>query len=342
MSFKVVVKESGEQFFCDDSKSILQAALDSGIALPFSCRSGMCLTCRGRVVEGQVSFGGAHEKYLSLEDRANGLALFCCAKPLTDLVIDVPKVSVQIVSQQYPVRVLALKPLSPDVMALTLGMPPNQPLYFRPGQFVDFLFNDGVRRSYSIATMPRAQGVRQLDFHVRHMPGGYFTDRLFNSIKVRDMLQIEAPLGSFYLQDDDTGPIVFLASGTGFAPIKSMLSVLAERKSNRQIYLYWGGRQKHDLYDIDAVHELGQSLPHFTFVPVLSEASESDSWQGRTGFVHRAVMQDHPDLSGVRVYACGAPVMVEAARADFTRLCGLSSQNFLADSFITEAEKASS
>lgn len=340
MSFNVEVKNSGERFFCDPDKSILQSALDAGIALPFSCRSGMCMTCKGRIVEGEVSYGGAHEKYLTLEDRASGYALLCCAKPLSDIAIDVPKASAQIPIQKYPVRVLQLKHLSSDVIALTLGLPPNQPVHFRPGQFVDFLLEGGIRRSYSIATAPKAQGVRQLDFHIRHLPGGKFTDKLFNGIKVRDMLQIEAPLGSFYLREENELSMIMLASGTGFAPIKSILTTLAERKSAREIVLYWGGRRKDDLYDVESIEELKKDLPNLKFIPVLSDSSAADDWQGRTGFVHKAVMQDHPDMCKHQVYACGVPVMVESARTDFTALCSLNSENFYADSFITEAEKS--
>lgn len=342
MTFKVQLQSSGEEFVCDSEKSILQAALDVGIAIPFSCRSGMCMTCRAQVVKGSVSFGGAHEKYLSLEDREKGYALLCCAKPLTDIVVDVPKVSTKIASQKYPVRVLQIQKMSDDVMSLTLGLPPNQPVHFQAGQFVDFLLDGGVRRSYSIATAPKAQGVRQLEFHIRHLPGGHFTPHVFSNMKVRDLLQIEMPLGSFYLKEDSVGPMILLASGTGFAPIKSILTTLAERNSLRSIHLYWGGRQKQDLYDMEFVESLGSKLKNFEFIPVLSDALPSDKWSGRTGFVHRAVMQDFPDMSSIEVYACGAPIVVESARADFIEQCKLNHDQFYADSFVTEAEKSAS
>jgi CDP-4-dehydro-6-deoxyglucose reductase, E3 len=340
MSFHIELQASGDKFVCSPTQSVLDSGLAAGVAMPFSCRSGMCMTCRGQVVQGEVDYGGAHEKYLSLEDRAKGYALLCCAKPLSDLVLNVPKVSANVPSQRYPMRVLELKKVASDVMVITLGTPPNQPVQFRAGQFLDLLLSDGSRRSYSIANAPKAQGVRQVELHIRHLPGGKFTDRLFSGLKVREMLQVEMPLGSFYWRADNPLPIVMLASGTGFAPIKSILLDLAEKKYNASIHLYWGGRRKQDLYELEFAQSLAQSLPHFKFIPVLSDAEPGDAWAGRTGFVHRAVMKDFPDLSGHQVYACGASVVIEAARKDFAAECRLRSDYFYADSFITEAEKS--
>jgi CDP-4-dehydro-6-deoxyglucose reductase, E3 len=340
MSFNIELQASGEKFVCSPSQSLLESGLKAGIAMPFSCRSGMCMTCRGHIVQGEVDYGGAHEKYLPLEDRAKGYALLCCAKPLSDLLISVPKSNENWSSQRYPMRILDLKKVASDVIVLTLGTPPNQPVQFRAGQFIDILLADGVRRSYSIANAPKAQGVRQIELHIRHLPGGKFTDRLFSTAKTREMLQVEMPLGSFYWRADNPLPMVMLASGTGFAPIKSILLDLVEKKSNASIHLYWGGRRKQDLYEFEFAQSLGSSLPHFKFIPVLSDAMPEDVWAGRTGFVHKAVLADFSDLSGCQVYACGAPVVIESARKDFAAICGLKSDNFYADSFISEAEKS--
>jgi CDP-4-dehydro-6-deoxyglucose reductase len=208
----------------------------------------------------------------------------------------------------------------------------NENFRFLAGQYIDLLLKDGKRRSYSLAVPPQPGGVTALELHVRHTPGGLFTDHVFNALRIRDLLRFEGPLGSFYLREDTDKPIVLVASGTGFAPIKAIAEHAAEKKLSRPITLYWGGRRKADLYMMD----LARSWSHLKFVPVLSE----EGWEGRTGFVHRAVMEDFPDLSGVQVYACGTPLMVEAARADFSAKCGLPADEFYADSFLTEADKA--
>jgi CDP-4-dehydro-6-deoxyglucose reductase len=213
-----------------------------------------------------------------------------------------------------------------------LRLPMNENFRFLAGQYIDFLLKEGKRRSYSLATRPNPGGVTALEIHVRHTPGGAFTDHVFSNLKVRDLLRFEGPLGSFYLREDSAKPIVMVASGTGFAPIKAICEHAREKKIGRPITLYWGCRLKRDLYQL----EVAQSWPHVKFIPVLSD----EPWDGRTGFVHRAAMQDFPDMSGVQVYACGAPIVVESARRDFSAQCMLPADEFFADSFLTEADKA--
>jgi CDP-4-dehydro-6-deoxyglucose reductase len=210
-------------------------------------------------------------------------------------------------------------------------------MLFLAGQYIDFLLKDGKRRSYSIATRPAPEGVTELELHIRHTPGGAFTDQVFGKLKERDILRFEGPLGTFYLREDSDKPIVMVASGTGFAPIKAMCESMLAKGIKRPVTLYWGCRAKRDLYMLD-VPSAWQD-PNLRFVPVLSDPTPECAWTGRSGFVHRAVMQDFPDLSGHQVYACGAPVMVDAARADFSAKCRLPEEEFFADSFLTEADK---
>lgn len=342
MGYVITLSSSGKKFNCDDDQEILKAGLAAGVLLPFSCRSGMCRTCRGTVVSGQVDYGGAHVLYLPESDRAQGLALLCCARPLSDLTIDVDEIDPNrgLVAKKMPTRVLDLSFASTAVAIITLGLPPNEPMLFRAGQFIDIILRNGSRRSYSIATTPRSEGVRQLELHIRHLPGGHFTDHVFHTMKVREIVQIEMPLGSFFLRDDSDRPMILLASGTGFAPIKSILNDCLERGIIRPISLYWGGRRKADLYMLEQVQKLARESPLIEIIPVLSEPSPDDAWTGRTGFVHRAVIKDFPDLSAYQVYACGAPQMVDAARQDFTALCQLNPHEFFADSFTNEGDKA--
>jgi CDP-4-dehydro-6-deoxyglucose reductase len=284
-------------------------------------------------VEGKVDYGAVHPTYLPDSDKAKGYALLCQAKPLSDLVIEVREVK-GMRPRIIPCRVERLEKPAPDVAVLGLRLPMNENFRFLAGQYIDLLLKEGKRRSYSLATRPDPGGVTALEIHVRHTPGGVFTDHVFGKLKVRDLLRFEGPLGSFYLREDSDKPIVMLASGTGFAPIKAICELAFEKKIQRPMTLYWGCRLKRDLYMLDLAESW--NAPGFKFVPVLSD----EKWSGRTGFVHRAVMEDFPDMSGVQVYACGAPVVIEAARRDFSAQCKLLPDEFYADSFLTEADKA--
>jgi len=331
MTHRVTLKPSGHTYEVDEGKTVLQAGLDAGYMLPYSCRAGVCRTCRGTIVEGKVDYGAVHATYLPDSDKAKGYALLCQAKPLTDLTVEVHEVH-GVRPRIIPCRVERLDMPAPDVAVIGLRLPMNENFRFLAGQYIDILLKEGRRRSYSLATRPDPSGVTALEIHVRHTPGGAFTDQVFTKLKVRDLLRFEGPLGSFYLREDSDKPIVMLASGTGFAPIKAICEYAAEKKIARPITLYWGGRLRRDLYQFD----LASAWPHVKFIPVLSD----EKWDGRMGFVHRAVMEDFPDMSGVQVYACGAPIVVESARRDFSAHCGLPADEFYADSFLTEADKA--
>jgi len=331
MAYRITLKPSGHSYEAEDDKSVLQAGLDAGHMLPYSCRAGVCRTCRGTILEGKVDYGLVHETYLPESDKAKGYALLCQAKALSDLVVEVREVQ-GVRPRVIPCRVERLEKPAPDVAVIGLRLPMNENFRFLAGQYIDFLLKEGKRRSYSLAVRPDPGGVTALEIHVRHTPGGVFTDHVFANLKVRDLLRFEGPLGSFYLREDSAKPIVMVASGTGFAPIKALCEHALEKKIPRPITLYWGVRLKRDLYMLD----LPRSWPHVKFIPVLSD----ETWDGRMGFVHRAVMEDFPDLSGHQVYACGAPIVVESARRDFSAQCKLPPDEFFADSFLTEADKA--
>jgi CDP-4-dehydro-6-deoxyglucose reductase len=219
-----------------------------------------------------------------------------------------------------------------------LQLPANEALAYRAGQYIEFMLKDGKRRAYSIASAPSLGG--PIELHIRHLPGGVFTDHVFSTIKERDILRFEGPLGTFFLREESNKPIVLLASGTGFAPVKALVEHMIHLKSERPVSLYWGGRRPQDLYMHDLCEQWARELPHFTYVPVISDALPEDAWTGRTGFVHAAVMQDIPDLSNHQVYACGAPIMVDSARRDYADRCGLPADEFYADAFTTEADLA--
>jgi CDP-4-dehydro-6-deoxyglucose reductase len=336
----VTVQPSGQQFEVEEGESVLAAALRQAIILPYGCKNGACGSCKGRIVSGSVDYGVYQKKALSDDERARGKALMCQAKPLGDLVIEARTVGAArgIQVKMLPCRVQKMERLADDVMLLQLKLPANERLEFLAGQFIEFLLRDGSRRSYSMANPPHAPEL--IELHVRHIAGGQFTDHVFGKMKERDILRFEGPLGTFFLREESAKPLVFVASGTGFAPIKAVLEHMFETKIARPAVLYWGGRRPKDLYLNALPEKWAREQPGFKYVPVISDGLPEDGWRGRTGFVHRAVMEDFPDLSGHQVYACGVPIMVDSARKDFTGKCGLPEDEFYADSFTTQADIA--
>jgi len=339
MSFQITVQPSGRQFVCEEGETVLGAAIRQGVGLPYGCKNGACGTCRGKLLSGSITHGAHQEKALSVHDEENGGALFCCATPHSDLQIEAREVLGvgQFPIRKMPARVTGIRKAADDVVVLTLQLPANDRLQYLAGQYLEFILRDGTRRSYSMANAPHLD--ENLTLHIRHMPGGVFTDHVFNAMKERDILRFEAPLGTFFLREDSVRPIVLLASGTGFAPIKALVEHSIHSGSARPITLYWGGRRPRDLYMQDLCEEWARSVPNFQYVPVVSEPAAEDGWSGRTGFVHLAVLADLPDLSGYQVYACGAPAMVDAARTDFAA-AGLPDEEFFADAFTSEADLA--
>jgi CDP-4-dehydro-6-deoxyglucose reductase len=342
MTFQVLVNPSGRQFSCDAGESILAAAIRAGVGLPYGCKNGACGSCKGKLVSGQAEIGAHQERALSAAEREAGQTLFCCAMPQSDVVIEVREVLGvgDFPIKKLPSRVAKLERVTDDVMILSLQLPATERMQFKAGQYVEFLLKDGKRRAYSMATAPHSDEL--LALHIRHMPGGLFTDQVFGTLKEKDILRFEGPLGTFFLREDSQKPIVMLASGTGFAPIKAMIDHWAHQESTRPVTLYWGGRRPADLYMNALCEEWSKTLPNFRYIPVISDALPEDNWTGRTGFVHKAVMQDLQNLFDYQVYACGAPIMVEAAQRDFVAECQLPNEEFFADSFTSEADLVNS
>jgi len=342
MPFTVTLQPSGRSFSVDRDEPILVAAIRQGVGLPYGCRDGACGSCKCRKLEGRVIHGAHQQKALTAAEEAAGLVLTCQAAPQTDIVLEVRTVpgAGEFAIRKMPCRVMRIDKPAPDVAVVHLQLPANDPLRYHAGQYVEFILQGGARRSYSIANAPHTQGDKPaIELHIRHMPGGLFTDHVFGRMKEKEILRLEGPFGSFFLREDSTKPIVLLASGTGLAPIKAIVEQLAWKNSDRPALLYWGCRTRRDLYLHAWAEQAARDLPNLRYVPVLSDALPEDDWRGRTGFVHRAVMEDLPDLSAHQVYACGAPVMVDAAQRDFELHCGLPPDEFYADAFTSEADK---
>jgi CDP-4-dehydro-6-deoxyglucose reductase len=338
----VTLQPSGHQFQVEEGEAVLAAALRQGFVLPYGCKNGACGSCKGKILAGTVDYGVYQRKALSDEEKAQGKALFCQAKPLSDLVLEARTVGAakDIQIKKLPCRVQKMERLADDVMVLQLKLPANEKLVFLAGQYIEFLLKDGSRRSFSIANPPH--DAEFIELHVRRVAGGQFTDHVFGKMKERDILRCEGPFGTFFLREDSDKPIVFVASGTGFAPIKAVIEHMFHKSIARPMTLYWGGRRPKDLYMNALAQRWTAAQPGFKYVPVISDALPEDNWNGRTGFVHRAVMQDFPDLSGHQVYACGVPIMVDSAKRDFITQCRLPEDEFYADSFTTQADMAAS
>lgn len=332
MSYKVDVQPSGQVFEVAEDQTLLEAALAEGMMLRHSCREGTCGTCKGKVLAGQVDHADSDLEVLTQAEREEGFALFCRAKACSDLQIHAPEVTELkgISIQKTAARVGSIDRISDDVAIVRLNLPPTMPFNYFPGQYAEVILKDGSRRSYSMATVPGESN--QLEWHIRNT-GGTFSRFVYEDLKEKTLLRLEGPFGTFYLRDTDK-PMVFVASGTGFAPIKALLEQLAAQNNTRPVSMYWGGRQLKDLYMHQWVVDFAKNHDWLTYTPVLSEVADGDTWDGATGYVHHQVLADFSDLSGYEVYACGNPLMVDSARKDFTEQRGLDEENFFADAFV--------
>jgi NAD(P)H-flavin reductase/ferredoxin len=313
-------------------ETLLDAGLRAQVALPFECRSGGCGVCRATVLAGEVDPGVYQKSALPDEARARGQVLLCCACALSDVEIELEEGAAlrESAVPVYEAKVARIERLAPDVVLLELALPAGQTIAYEAGQYLNILLEDGARRSYSF-TAPSGE-TNRIELHVRRVPGGRFTTRVFESMKVGDKLRFEGPLGEFVLREPSERPLIFVAGATGFAPVKSLLEQAFRMGITRPLYLYWGVRKRRDFYLFDLPQRWAEQHPNFRFVPVLSEPGPDDEWTGRTGLVHEAILADFPDLSGASVYACGSLNMVAAAVPDFIAH-GLDESHCFSDAF---------
>lgn len=343
MSFNISVLPSGRSFTANADEPLLAAAIRQGIGLPYGCKDGACGSCKCKKLEGTVTHGTHQRKALSEEEEASGFILTCCGVAHSDVVLESRQVTDESAFpiRKMPVRVTSMQRAADDVMVIRLQLPASDMLKYHAGQYVEFLLRDGDRRSYSMANAPHTQTESPgLELHIRYMAGGKFTEHVFGAMKEKEILRIEGPYGSFFLREDSDKPMVLLASGTGFAPLKALIEHMQHKNITRPAVLYWGARRPVDLYMHDWMQAKLLEMPHLRYVPVISDALPEDNWSGRTGFVHQAVLEDFSDLSNHQVYACGSPVVVESARDAYSALAGLPAEEFFADAFTSEADKA--
>jgi CDP-4-dehydro-6-deoxyglucose reductase, E3 len=329
---RVLIENSGHIFDVRPSQTVLEAAIEAGINMPYGCRNGACGACKGKLLTGKVYHDDYQGSAMSDAELAGGQALFCCARPLEDLVIECRQIDMVqgIKPRILPVRVQKKEQINDDVMVLHLQLPGTEPLIFMAGQYLEFLLKDGRRRAFSIANAPHETGF--IELHIRKIAGGHFTEQVFNEMPLKTILRVEAPLGSFFLREQNDKPIIMVAGGTGFAPIKGMLEHMIYQNIQRPVLLYRGARQVSDLYMDELCQRWAEFMPNISYIPVISGAETEDGWSGRRGLVHQAVLEDHADLSGFEVYVCGAPGMVDIAKETFVAR-GLSEQEFYSDAF---------
>jgi CDP-4-dehydro-6-deoxyglucose reductase len=320
----------GRTIHVGPAESILDAALAAGLNLPHSCKSGHCSSCRARIVSGEVAYPNGRPLGLMASEQAAGLALLCQARAQGDVIVEARVIRrvTDVEIKTLPCRLERKVALAPDVLQIWLRLPAVESLHFQPGQYLDVLLDGGRRRSFSIASPPHDS--RLLELHVRRVAGGGFTSQLFDAMPEGTLLRIEGPIGQF-VYADAPGPVIFIAGGTGFAPVKSMLRHALERGTARDMHFYWGARTPIDVYEEATVRGWTRERPRLTFTPVLSEGDhEADGYTH--GWVHEVVLAHHLDLTGLDVYAAGPPAMIEAIRATFPAR-GLAPERLHFDSF---------
>lgn len=326
MSYQIAVQDSDIAFDCNEGETVLAAAERAGYTMPYSCRKGVCSSCQGWLEDGDV-----RQRSREISGPAGGV-LFCTATPKNDLTVRPRRIARYdpLARKRIIARVFRMSRPADDVAVLQLRFPASIRAKFKAGQYLRVKLPDGEERSFSMANAPQESDGVQL--HIRHVPGGHFSEKVLSTLKLDDKLEIEIPYGDFYVRDADNARTLFVATGTGFAPVRSIIDDMIRRRLSREVRLYWGGRSRADLYQAAQCQKWADRYPWFSFVPVLSDADAE--WSGHTGLVHRAVLADIPDLSPWRVYACGNPAMIAAARTDFTTVGGLPEDRFFADAFV--------
>jgi CDP-4-dehydro-6-deoxyglucose reductase/3-phenylpropionate/trans-cinnamate dioxygenase ferredoxin reductase subunit len=326
MSFQVRISGHEIAFACNGDETLLDAAERAGYAIPYSCRKGACNACACPLLAGELDVRGRGRVAGPTEE-----VLVCQARPCSDVEIAPRRIetSAPPLRRSLSATVYRIARPAADVAVLSLRFATGVRARFQAGQYLQVVLPDGDRRNYSMANPPHEND--GVELHIRRVPGGRFSEGVLGDLAPGSKLAVELPYGQFFLRESSTAPAILVATGTGFAPIKSIVEDALKRGIRRPMRLYWGGRTRADLYMLDRIEKWAARSASFSFVPVLSEAP--GDWQGRAGLVHRAVLEDHPDLAGVEVYACGNPLMIAAAKADFAREAGLPEERLYSDAF---------
>ncbi|MFI5613759.1 2Fe-2S iron-sulfur cluster-binding protein [Amycolatopsis sp. NPDC051903] len=330
MTTPITVADTDIEIPCADGQTVLEAAEQAGWAIPYSCRKGVCTSCVGSLVAGSVVVRGRGE----LTGPADGV-LLCRAEPRGPVVVRPRRIEPSEPPRRKKLTTVVhrIRRPAPRVTVLDLRFAIGRRAPFRAGQFLEVQLPGDEPRPYSLANPPHHNDAVQL--HVRTEPGGRFSEQVVGSLRPGDTLDVDTPFGEFVLDDGD-GPVVLLATGTGFAPIQSIVLDLVAQRRTRPVHLYWGARTEEDLYFADLPRRWAARHSWFRFTPVLSRPAPD--WTGATGYVQDAALADHPDLTAHHAYACGSEAMTTAAHTLLTTRGGLPAEAFLADSFVAAAD----
>ncbi len=328
----VTILPSKHSFSVNENETVLDAALRQGYSLSYGCRNGACGSCVSKLIDGEIAYPEGSPPTLETDDHGSSATVLCQAVPKSDITIEAHEIAAikDIPVKTLPCRVTFIAHLTHDVIEMRLKLPVTERLQFLAGQYIDFLLKDGRRRSFSIANAPHND--EYIELHIRHIQDGQFTGRVFDEIQEKDILRIEGPKGSFYLREASKRPSIMMAGGTGIAPIKAMVEYSLAANLDKPIHIYWGAESLRDLYMNEVLLKLAADYEHIKFTSVLNNPKPADNWQGRTGYVHLAVMADYSDLSEYDLYGSGPPVMVYAGRDSFPGN-GLDLKNYYSDAF---------
>lgn len=330
--YRVLNRQSNKKIVVHSHETILAAALRQQMIVPYGCQNGACGSCKAELISGSVDYGEVQPQALSKNEQAQGKVLLCKAIPLEDLEISAMELAAdqQFAIKTTPARVSQLDKLAHDVMQLTLKLPPKKNFKYLPGQYIDILLSGGKRRSFSLAS-PSAHN-DELQLHVRYVANGEFSDFVFSKMQPKTLLRLQGPLGTFFLREDSNRPIIMVAGGTGFAPIKAMLEAAFKKGIERPLHFFWGVRTEQDLYLKELPDLWDQKYKNFQYTPVLSDGLPGDQWRGESGWVHEAVVKHYPVLDRHEIYAAGPPPMIDAGQSEFSAH-GMSLDNYFFDSF---------
>lgn len=327
----LITLTSGTSFTADAGISILDAAAKAGVSMPYSCKTGRCSTCKCRVISGKSN--ALHDETgLSVAEKTDGWILGCVRSPESDLLLEAEDLGTIALpaAKTFPCRINTIEKLTPDVLRVMLRLPPSADFKFIAGQYIDVLGPEGLRRSYSLANGSFTHN--QLELHVKAVEGGAMSQYWFNQAKPNDLLRLNGPLGTFFLRETTGLDVVFMATGTGFAPIKAMLEGLHVQQMQdkpRSLTILWGARTEKDLY-----YNLADIQGEYTFLPVLSRAGHE--WAGARGHVQQVLVSRMPNLSNAAVYACGSATMIDSAKLLLDE-AGLPKNRFYSDAFVCSA-----
>jgi len=324
-----ITLKNGKTFLCDSNTTIFEAAKNNGIILEHSCLTARCRSC---VV--QIEEGTTHDKLddlvLSAEEKSNKWALSCNSIPTSDVVLDIEDLGgIKVFEKKIvPAKIQSIEKLTDNVIQVILRLPPNSNFEYNSGQYVN-ITKGQIKRSYSIANA--YQEIGSITFFIKKYENGQMSNYWFDEAKENDLLRIEGPVGSFFLRESEVENIIFLATGTGIAPIKAILesvSINNQKYENKKFWIFNGARYESDLFW--RPNELNV-ISNLNYIPVLSRASEN--WNGEKGYIQEIVLKSGIDLTNAQVYACGSNNMIESAKETLVEN-GLNIKNFFSDAFV--------